>query len=155
MNYWWLPFHLGFPPCPQSDVRQEEPAPVPLGEEQRGSQIQVLVSSYSTYFWKLTGPMSSQVTTINPSVGEMWYLQAGYLIPSMSLQTVILNFVSLWKHKMLELFWQAVLLGEVQTRLICRGLSWMKTCSFLQVLSGSLMILSKIMWLQYLTAILL
>lgn len=115
MNYWWLPFHSGFTPRPQSDVHQKEPAPVPLGEEQRGAQTQVLVSSYSTYLWKLTGPRSSQATMINPSVGEMWYLQAGYLVPSMSLQTVILNFVSLWKHKMLEWFWQAILLGEVQT----------------------------------------
>lgn len=142
------------------------PVPVPLREEQipvshtevckRGecqypSDSGSVDSTYLMYLWKVTGPMLSQVTTINPSVEEVWYLQAGYLVPSMSWQTVILNFVKLWKHKVAEWFWQVIILGEVQTLLIFRGLSWMKTWSVLQVLSGPLMILCKTMWLQYLT----
>lgn len=136
-------------PCPQFTCAWRTSTSAPERED-RGSQMQMLGSSYAIYLWTLIGPMSSQPTRINPSVGETWYLQEGYLIPSMSLQTVILNLVSLWKHKMVEWFGQATFWGEVQTLLIFRGLSWMKTCSFLQVLSGSLMNLCKIMRLQYL-----
>ena len=60
-------FTQGMTLCPQGAGK---PATVPLREEMREWQALMLVSDYSMYLWILAGPMSSQVTTINPSVAK-------------------------------------------------------------------------------------